>query len=461
MTDPMLAAAPVQAGPRPLSRKEKLGFGLGDLASNLSWNFTGSFLLYFYTNVAAISAAVAGTLMLLARVLDAVADPVVGAAVDRTRSRHGRARPYLLYGAVPFGVLSVLAFVSPDLSHTGKVIYAAVTFLLMGVVYSVVNIPYGSLMPLMTRDSHERMQLGTARAVGMSIGTIFVAVATPHLVTAFGGGSEERGYLLTAILLGTGSAVFFLLTFRATTEHYGDLSATEAAGKTFTGAWTTVRQGLHNGPWILAALFMVVNFTRLGLLTTVTVYFSLYVLKEPWTISILLPLISGSLLVGSLAAPRYFARFGKRRGNVLALAVGALLYLVMPFTESVLPLLITVYTCACLVISLSLTSSFTLVADSVDYHEWKFGNRATGLLNAAQSLATKLGTALGSALVAGALAWTAFDPDHVAAATVTGLRWLYYGAPIALLLLQLLVMCFWRMDALHPRILEELKERQK
>ncbi|MEU0741124.1 glycoside-pentoside-hexuronide (GPH):cation symporter [Streptomyces sp. NPDC006134] len=461
MADPTLAAAPAQTVPRRLTRGEKLGFGLGDLASNLSWNFTGSFLLYFYTNVAAVSAAVAGTLMLVARILDAIADPVVGAAVDRTRSRHGRARPYLLYGAVPFGVLSVLTFVSPDLSHTGKVVYAAVTFLLMGVVYSIVNIPYGALMPLMTRDGHERMQLGTARAVGMSVGTVFVAVATPHLVTAFGGGSEERGYLLTAALLGAGSALFFLATFRATTEHYRDLPVQEAAGKTVTGAWTTVKQGLRNGPWVLAALFMVVNFTRLGLLTTVTVYFSLYVLEEPWTISILLPLISGSLLVGSLAAPRYFARLGKRRGNVLALAAGALLYAVMPFTESVLPLLITVYVCACLVISLSLTSSFTLVADAVDYHEWKFGNRATGLLNAAQSLATKLGTALGSALVAGVLAMTAFDPGHVAGATVNGLRWLYYGAPIALLLLQLLVMSFWRMDTLHPRILEELKERQK
>ncbi|MGW5640102.1 MFS transporter [Streptomyces sp. NPDC003832] len=448
---------PTSTADRRLTRTEKAGFGLGDLASNLAWNFTGSFLLYFYTNVALISAGVAGTLMLLARVIDAVADPVVGAAVDRTRSKYGRARPYLLYGAVPFGVLSFLTFVTPEASHTTKVVYAAVTFLLMGMVYSAVNVPFGSLMPLMTRDDGERMQLGTARAIGMSVGTIFVAVAAPHLVTAFGDGSERRGYLITAAVLGVASTVLFLVTFRVTTEHVSDAAG---AGHHGPSTWTCVKQMFRNGPWVLGALFMVVNFTRIGLLTTVTVYFSLYVLEKPWTISVLLPLITGSLIVGSLVAPAYFARLGKRKGNVLALGAAAALYAVMPLTESVLPLLIAVYVAACLVVSLSMTSSFTLVADAVDYHEWKFGHRSVGLLNSAQSLATKGGTAIGSALVALVLAVTDFNPADVGSGTVTGLRWLYYGAPVALLLLQLAVMSLWKMDEQRADIIGALRDRE-
>ncbi|MFH8805396.1 MFS transporter [Streptomyces sp. NPDC017936] len=460
MAEQTVAATPAKTASQRLTRTEKIGFGLGDLACNLSWQLAGGFLLYFYTNVALISAATAGTLMLVARIVDAVADPVFGALVDRTRSRHGKARPYLLYGAVPFGLLSVLTFTSPDLSPDGKVIYAAVTFLAMGIVFSAVNIPYAALMPLITRDGTERMQLGTARAIGMSVGTIAVAVFTPHLVSAFGGGSEERGYLITATLLGVASTVFLLVTFRTVTEHQQDVPALRKATGPRVGLLAGVRQMFQNGPWVVAALYMIVNFVRLGLLTTVTVYFCLYVLREPWAISVLLPLISGSLLVGSLAAPRFFARFGKRRGNQLALGAGALLFALLPLTESVLPLFIGVYVGACLVISISMTSSFTLTSDAVDYHEWKFGDRATGLLHAAQSLTTKAGTAVGSAVVAWVLAATGFDPHHVGSATVTGLRWLYYGAPVALLLLQLLVMSYWRMDEQQEQILKDLGERR-
>lgn len=133
--------APAPAGPARLRRREKLAYGAGDLASNLSWNFVGSFLLFYYTDVAGVPIALLGTLFLVARLLDAVIDPFIGVLVDRTRTRFGRARPYLLFAAVPFGVLGVLTFAVPDVGDTGKLVYAFVTYLTLGILFSLVNVP--------------------------------------------------------------------------------------------------------------------------------------------------------------------------------------------------------------------------------------------------------------------------------------------------------------------------------
>ncbi|MGW2343552.1 MFS transporter, partial [Streptomyces sp. NPDC001661] len=180
-----------QAAQRPEFRigwREKLGYGAGDLASNLSWNLVGGFLLYYYTDVARVPVAALGTLFLVARLLDAVVDPAIGVLVDRTKSRWGKARPYLVFASVPFGVIGVLTFMVPDVGDGGKLVYAFVTYLTLGLLFSLVNVPYSSLLPMMTRDSHERMQMGGLRAVGSSVGSIIVTASTTPFVAWLGSG---------------------------------------------------------------------------------------------------------------------------------------------------------------------------------------------------------------------------------------------------------------------------------
>ncbi|MGD6741765.1 MFS transporter [Streptomyces sp. BH106] len=451
------ARHPSPTGEPPLRKRERLAFGLGDVASNLSWNMVSSFLLFYYTDVAGITAAAAGTLILVARFLDAGADVAIGVLVDRTHSRHGKARPYLLWCAVPFGIVSVLAFSVPDASQTVKVIYACVTFLLLGLLFSALNIPYGSLMPMMTRDQGERATLGGLRAMGSSVGTLIVTSLTVPLVVAIGGSqTSQAGYFWTTVIMSVVSTGLFLVTFRYCQERHTDIGA-----RTIT-LGRELKAAVRNGPWMVANTFAVVNFVRLSVMTTVTIYYCIQVLHRPWTISVLLPLVSGSLIVGGLLTKPYYTRFGRRSGNIVALAASGALFACLPLFEDTLPAFLVVYCLACLCSGLSMTSLFTAIADTVDYNEWRFGVRSEGLLNSGFSLATKVGTAIGGALVAFALARAGYaDGHHAPESAVTMIKVIFYGAPPVLMLAQIGVIAFWRLDAEHPRIVRELAEREQ
>ncbi|PRY13403.1 MFS transporter [Kineococcus rhizosphaerae] len=445
-----LSVRSVEAPPTPrerLRRREKLAYGAGDLASNLSWNFVGSFLLFYYTDVAGVPIALLGTLFLVARLLDAVVDPFVGVLVDRTRTRFGRARPYLLFAAVPFGVLGVLTFAVPDVGDTGKLVYAFVTYLTLGILFSTVNVPYSALMPMMTRDREERMQLGALRSVGSSVGTIVVTAATTPLVAALGGG--QHGWTVATVLYSALSVVFFALTFAGCRERHAVVEPVVADVRADLRA--SLRGLLRNRAWVVTSVYGVLNFVRLGLVLAVTVYYALVVLQRPAAISVLLPLVSGAMLVGGLLAPRYYRRFGIRRGNLLALAVGGAGWAALSLVEYRFGLFVAVYAVATLAIGLSMTSMFTMVAEAVEHQEQGTGRRDEGLVSASVSFAVKVGSALGAAAVAYALAGAGYDPAvHGSAAGTIGA--LYLHVPLVLVAAQAVVVLLWSdaPAATHP-----------
>lgn len=444
------AAIPATSEPR-LGWREKLGYGAGDLASNLSWNLVGGFLLYYYTDVAEVPVAALGTLFLVARLVDAVIDPAIGILVDRTKSRWGKARPYLIFAAVPFGVIGVITFMVPDMGDSGKIVYAFVTYLTLGLLFSLVNVPYSSLLPMMTRDSDERMQMGGLRSIGSSVGSMIVTASTTPFVAWLGAGDEQRGWTLATIVYSLLSVAFFVVTFLACKERYALPAESEkieigAALKTLWG----------NRPWVVTFVYGVFNFIRLFVVLGVTVYFCLTVLDAPWAISIMMPLVSGTMIVGGLVAPIYYRRFGKRRGNLQTLAVGFVAWAAMYPAEGVFPLFLTCYIVATLAIGLSMTSMFTMAADSVEYQQWRFGTRNEGLLSSGVSFATKVGSAIGSAGVAYGLAWSGYHPGAHDGAAVTAIRVMFYGVPLLLIAAQAVVMCFWDLDGRHEEMRAEI-----
>lgn len=435
---------------------ERLGFGAGDFATSLPWNLAGSFLLYYYTDVVQAPVAALGTLFLVARLLDAVFDPVVGLLVDRTRTRWGKARPYLLFGAVPLAVTGVLMFSAPPgLGSTGKLVFAFVTYLVAGLVFSLVSVPYGAMLPMITREPRERLRLGGIRAMGSALGIIVATGTATGLVAALGGDDERRGWTLAALVYGVLSVVLLATTFRYCHERY---TVPTLGGR--REVWRAVRNTLRNRPWVVMFTYLVLNFTRLGLTLTVTVYFALHVLHAPWAIAVLLPLVSGALLVGGALSPAYYRRLGKRRGNLVALAAGGLLWLALPLLTGVIPAFVVVYLLASVAIALSMASSFTLVADTVDYQEWRFGQRDEGLLSAGISLATKVGSALGAALVAYGLYAAGYDADDVSDAAVTAIELLYFAVPVVLIALQALTIAFYRLEDQHDAIIADLAARE-
>ena len=199
--------------------KEKVSYAFGDFASSMFWKLFSMFLLFFYTDVFGLAAAAVGTMFLVTRIWDAFVDLGIGAIADRTSTRWGKFRPYLLCGALPFGIVGIITFVTPDLSPDGKLIYAYVTYTIMMMVYSLVNVPYASLLGVMTNNSDERTSLASYRFIGAFSGGLFVTASANTLVEYFSkGGNVTTGYQWTVAVYAILAAVFFILTFAGTKE---------------------------------------------------------------------------------------------------------------------------------------------------------------------------------------------------------------------------------------------------
>ena len=306
-----------------LSAKEKWSYGCGDIGSNISWNMVSSFLLLYYTNVALLPVATVGTLMLVSRVFDAFIDPAIGVVVDRTKTRFGKARPYMLLAPFPLGVLLVLTFSSPPNSLIGKLIYACITLILIGLVYSFVNIPYAALMALMTRSAHQKMQLSSLRTAGSAVGTTLVTALTIPLVTHIG--FDHHGFSIAAGIFAVVSVLAFLVVFFNTKERFVDHSTAEPMHIA-----ATLRSLGQNRTFLVTFAFSFLNLMRLGALVGSIAYFALDVLRQPWMISVLLPTLSISSIIAAMLAPTLFRRLGIRKGNCVALLAACLLFAALP-----------------------------------------------------------------------------------------------------------------------------------
>ncbi|KLV28636.1 glycoside-pentoside-hexuronide (GPH):cation symporter, partial [Priestia megaterium] len=198
--------------------KKRIGYGVGDLGCNLVFSTMASYLLFFYTDVFGITAAVAGTLMLVTKIIDAFADTGMGLLVDRTHTKWGQGRPYFLIGAIPFAIFTVLTFIVPDFNMMGKIIWAYVTYCLLNIAYTVVNIPLNTIVPRLTSDNHERNWLVSTRMICALIGTALVMSVTTPLVDFFGQGDTQKGFLITMSIYGIASVLIFVITFMSTKE---------------------------------------------------------------------------------------------------------------------------------------------------------------------------------------------------------------------------------------------------
>jgi len=429
-------ATNTQSAP-PLSKKEVVSYGLGDLGGGLAWNAIGAFALYFYTDVALLSAALIGTMLLVTRVLDAVLDIAVGLLIDRTYSRWGKARPYLLFGATPMALIFILTFYVPDVSERWRLIYAYITFFSLGLVYSFVNIAYSALLPMMTTNLNEKLKLGSARSVGTSLGVILVTALFMPAVQYFGNGDEQQGFFITAAILALLCMTMLFITYANCKERYSVQSNDKRPVS------ESLQYLANNRAWLAVSGFATLNFVRFGAVLALTPYFAIHVLQAPWMISILLPALSGTLLFGAFIAPPILRKLGLKKGNTLALAASVVLYLLLPLAQSHQLLFIACYIVVSLVLSITMISIFTMASEAVDYHERHFGVRDEGLLSAGVGFAIKVGMALGSAAVAYGLAYGGYQAGSVSESAKSVMTYMYFGLPVLVFLLQLVCLRFY------------------
>jgi GPH family glycoside/pentoside/hexuronide:cation symporter len=438
----------------PLALREKLSYGIGEVANNLAWTMVGGFLLYYYTNVALLPVAALGTLMLVSRGLDAFIDPFVGLMMDRTNTRFGRAKPYVLFGSIPMGLIAVLTFTSPPHTTTGKLFFAYFTLLVLGALLSLVSIPYGALMMMMTKDTKEKVQLSSLRSVGSSVGAITVTSLVLPMVGYFGHGDAQRGFTMTAIILAITGVAMYALVYFNTEERFVELMDRKAPPIA-----ESIRQLAQNEVFVVTGLFTLVNLLRIGCILALTVYFALLVLRAPWTVPFLFGAMSvGSITSASMASP-FFQRLGFRKGNIYVLLFSIGCYCLLPFLEAHPVGFLVGLVFAFIGSQACTTAIFAMVANSADYHEFKFLTRSDGLISSCFSLSTKLGIALGGTVIAFGLAIAHYDSRSITPHAIAAIRGMFYGVPMALMMLQILVVSFYKIDTQHTFIVRTSAER--
>lgn len=387
---------------------EKIGYGLGDTASSMLWKLFSVYLMFFYTDISGIDAWVVGVLFLVTRIWDSLLDPVVGLLCDRTHSRWGTFRPWLLWGALPFGVLGILTFYMPEWSSGGKVVYATVTYSLMMIVYSSVNVPYAALLGVMSADPHERTVLAAFRMAFAAAGSMVVVLAVEALVKAFRPWAGSSGSWTAAIaVVAVVAVLLFFVTFATTRERIRPVRTERHP------VLGSLRDLLHNKPWLIlagaAVCLQVFNAFR----ESGTIYFFKYCVagETVGTMSFAGVALTGSALflavgqlfniAGIVLIPFAADRFGRRRTLVCALLLTAVFSFAFYFVrQGGYSLLFLAQALISLSVGGVLPLLWAMSADTADYAEQRSGRRDTGLIFSSYSMAQKMGWAVGSAATA-------------------------------------------------------------
>jgi GPH family glycoside/pentoside/hexuronide:cation symporter len=480
------------------SLRERAVYGFGDLASCLFWQTITLYLLFFYTDVFGLAAAAAGIMIGVSRLLDAFFDVVIGMTADRTNTRWGKFRPYLLWMAVPLAVSAVLAFSTPSFGGAGKMVYAYVTFIFFMFMYSAINIPYTALLGVISGDPVERTSASSFKFIGAYLGGFIVSATALPFATHFGQGNVAKGWQTTLAIYGVAAVILFLITFFSTRERIQPIAKEKTSITRDLGDLT------QNVPWMLlfAVTILFILFVCIRMSVT-THYFKYYIGEQvsPWlatffnfVLSIINPLIGlfggkeialfeethkfgfevlasafntigqALAILGVILVP-WFAKVCGRKNALIILFVTALIctgsfYFCKPENLLLIFVFQTIGSLAGGPISALL---WVLYADTADYSEWKTGRRATGLVFSASIMSNKIGWTVGSMIAGLILASTGFVANVAQNVDVqNGLKAMMSVIPVAIGVVSLIILLFYKLDeGTMAKIKADLDERRK
>ena len=434
-----------------LSIKEKIGYSLGDTASHFVWDMVGFWLLFFYTDVYGISAAAAGTIMLVARFWDMAIDPVIGIVSDRTKTRWGKFRPYILFGAIPYAVLAILTFTTPHLGEVGKIIYAGATYVLLMTAYAAINLPYSALGAVMTDDTYERAGLNTYRFIAGFTGQFVVTGLALTLAEFFGGGDKAQGFQYIVFLFAGLSLVFFFITFKTTKERVQPPKAQKDSLK------EDIRNLFSNKAWVILALVGIISFIMFAMQNAAIAYYFKYYLGRENNVQLFNVIGTVALIVALPLSKPLAKRFGNRNvfiGSSLISGFFFMLIYLPGITD--LKAIYVFNIIAKMAYAPAVPLLWTMIADSADYGEWTTGRRATGLYFSAAVFAQKAGWGIGAAIAGWILAVSSFVPNVVQNDTaITGIKLLVSVIPGILYMSCALFMIFYRIDSKTTELMKK------
>jgi len=454
-----------------VSVREKAGYALGDVASCFFWTTFSTFLMYFYTDVYGIGAAAVGTMFGVSRLWNSINDPIMGIIADRTKSKHGKFRPWLLWMALPMVILGIATFSTPDFGMRGKLIYAYIIYNCMMMGYTMINIPYSALMGVITSDPQERTTLASFRFVGAFTGGLLINAFLLKLVAATGGGNEAAGWQRAMGIFGSIAAVLFLMTFLSTKERV------QPPKEQTSNLKADLKELFSNVPWLTIQAVAIIFLIGFSIRNSTAMYyfkyftadsgglklFGLTANSQAEYITLFLTLGSIGSITGTLTTPFFTRLMGKKIAFIVLGAIAALLtlvYLWLPPT-ALLPMFGLQMTISFLMGPMS-PIIWSIYTDCADYGEWKNNRRATALVMSASTFAQGLGWTVAGV----ANGWLLEGFGYVANQEQTptalrGILWMMSVIPAALLLLGMTCMAFYPLNEKKMKAIEtDLLERR-
>jgi glycoside/pentoside/hexuronide:cation symporter, GPH family len=457
--------------------REKFSYGFGDLASVLYFQTFMVYLTYFYTDVFGIAAAAAGTMLGVSRIMDAFFNPVAGMIADRTQTRWGKFRPYLVWFCVPLAIMGVLTFTVPHLASSGKLIWAYVTYNGLMLFYAAINIPYTALMGVVSQDPNDRTFLASSKFVGAFAAGIIISATLLPMTKVLGGGNVALGWQLSFVVVGVAAIAFFLITFFNTRERVVPQSGQKSS------VFRDLLDLVTNGPWLVLTATTITFILFVGVRSSVTVhYFKYYISTQTITLPSYLPKIGGTQvwhmeslvsmfntsgqmasLLGVILVP-FFARITGRKIAFVSLFLVAILctFSFYFFRPDQLVLIFGVNLLGSITGGPMSALLWSMYADTADFGEWKRGRRATGLVFSASLFAQSWGWAMGAWIALTILQADGYvaNVDQVPG-TLHGLVQLMSVIPAGIGILSLLLLLFYPLnEARMSQIAVDLKTRR-
>ncbi|MGO3048703.1 MFS transporter [Staphylococcus casei] len=443
-----------------LKFKEKLAYGFGDLGNGMMFDMGQIYLLKFFTDILGISPFYGGLVFLVSKIFDAFVDTGVGTMVDNRRNfgKKGKFRPFILYGTIPLALLTVLTFLSPDISYEGKVIWAFATYMLFNMAYSFVNIPYGSLSASMTINAEDRTQLSVFRNLG-SQGAMFIAgIVVIPMVNLFP--NHATGYPIAVGLLAICGVVFHLICYKGVKErHTVERPKEKGIGrKAFLNL-------LKNRPFIILAIYTLLTIMALFLQQSSQLYYFQYVLNEPNLVGVVSALNFIVLIPGLLLTTFLSKKVGKKMTAIIGVSGFVAFQFInfFFFSDETMTFLV-VNSLASLFLVIPNTVTWAFIADVVEYGQWQTGIRSEGIIYSSYSFTRKVSQALAGFLPGLALTVIGYVPNVAQSAdTITGLKVLFFVVPATACLIALILFFFAYplTDHRHKQIVKELAIRDE
>lgn len=443
-----------------ISLGEKVAYGGGDLASNLILVLTSTFVTFFYTDALGLNAAIIGSILMFSRLADGFTDIFMGYIMDRTKSKHGKARPWLLWCAVPIAVSCVLVFLVPNIGETGKYIYVIITYnLVTTFLYTMINIPYGALTSLMSRDQNQRTVINIFRMIMAQMGSLIINAGTLPFINAIGGSSNQKSWIIVSVIYGIIAAALFLICFSRVKERV-KISMEQ---KETIRLGESLRLILKNNYWLLIVGIWVSMALGMAFNGGVGTYYAKYVLKNENIAGFISAMSILSAIVCMPAIVPLSKKYGKRNiglaGSLVMLGGHLLIFL---SAESASWLIV----CSLIkgIGSGALSGTiFAMVADTMEYGEWKTGKRVEGMLYSSTTFGAKVGAGIGSAAALAIIGAAGYDglAAMQSASALAAIKQVYLILPIPFLILVPIFYAFYKLDKIYPQVMEDLLKREK